>query len=73
MVRGVRFSVECEPLFLDPCEGFRCGENAVCIEAAGTAFCSCKKTFTGNPYTECSPIIPKGKTRSIGDPKKLGY
>lgn len=40
---------------LDPCPG-TCGRNANCRMIKHSPICSCKNSFTGDPFTICYPI-----------------
>lgn len=42
---------------VDPCPG-TCGLNAQCLVINHSPICSCKVTFTGDPFSRCYPIPP---------------
>ena len=45
---------------VDPCAG-TCGINADCRVANHIPVCSCKESYTGDPYGSCRPIPAKRK------------
>lgn len=42
----------------DPCPG-TCGQNAECQVINHIPSCSCRNSYTGNPYTYCTPHVPR--------------
>lgn len=40
---------------VDPCPGL-CGQNAICRVFSHSAMCLCDGGFTGDPFSQCSPI-----------------
>lgn len=38
---------------IDPCPG-TCGENAICKVVNHNPICSCRKGFSGDPFTRCN-------------------
>lgn len=44
----------------DPCPG-ACGSNAICFVVSHKPQCLCPNRYTGNPYTDCQPIIDHRK------------
>lgn len=41
---------------MDECAGNPCGNNAVCINTAGSYDCRCKENYGGNPFIMCLPV-----------------
>lgn len=44
----------------DPCRGI-CGVNAQCTVVNHHASCSCLDSYSGDPFSQCSPIINTGE------------
>lgn len=41
---------------IDPCPG-SCGVNTYCNVVKHNPVCICNEGYTGNPFTECTPIV----------------
>jgi hypothetical protein len=45
----------------DPCPGL-CGTNAICLVVNHYAICQCQNQYTGDPFSQCTPIPSKTKS-----------
>lgn len=44
---------------LDPCTDDKCAANARCNVVSHNPICSCKESYTGDPFVNCIPIESK--------------
>lgn len=52
----------------DPCPGV-CGFNANCVVINHSPICSCKESFTGDPFTRCIPLPSKSTSSEFSPPQ----
>ena len=55
---------------IDPCPG-TCGANADCRATNHIAMCTCKESFSGDPYSSCGPIPVIRMSQIIFQPESL--